>query len=121
MEDQMMQLEYEMWEAASHRDVKAFQRLVPPDAVMVCGGYRCLGAEYATYISGFDLSSYSIHNMERVHANENEALLHYTIHIEVEDESAKDLAGDFHVVSFWKKQGENWRLSFNMDSKISRP
>lgn len=41
--------ELSMWKAANNRDVKAFQELVAMDAVMICGGYRCLGAEYAKY------------------------------------------------------------------------
>ena len=41
------ELEVRMWEAAKHRDPEAFLEVVSPDAVMVCGGQRCAGAEYA--------------------------------------------------------------------------
>ena len=41
------QLEEAMWEAAKNRDAEAFLGLVDPNAVMVCGGFRCSGREYS--------------------------------------------------------------------------
>ncbi|BCN29060.1 hypothetical protein [Anaeromicropila herbilytica] len=52
--------EYDMWKAASKRDVAAFKELVADDAIMICGGYRCLGAEYTEYIKDFYISGYKI-------------------------------------------------------------
>lgn len=36
------------------RDKAAFLELVDVNAVMVCGGTRCTGAEYAEIIADFD-------------------------------------------------------------------
>ena len=52
------ELETQMWEAAANRDSKGFLRLVDENAVMICGGYRCSGAEYAAVIGEFDCCSY---------------------------------------------------------------
>ena len=52
------ELETQMWEAAANRDSKGFLRLVYENAVMICGGYRCSGAEYAAVIGEFDCCSY---------------------------------------------------------------
>ncbi|MBQ7926632.1 MAG: hypothetical protein IJ335_10125 [Lachnospiraceae bacterium] len=41
------ELEIAMWEAAKNRNAKAFLEIVDKDAVMVCGGFRCSGADYA--------------------------------------------------------------------------
>ena len=39
------ELEEKMWKAAQARNGAAFLELVDVNAVMVCGGYRCTGAE----------------------------------------------------------------------------
>lgn len=58
------ELEEQMWKAACARDSAAFLKLVDSNAVMVCGGYRCTGAEYAQIISQFDCSAYEISGFE---------------------------------------------------------
>ena len=119
MEQQVIQLEREMWEAALHRDAEAFGRLVLPDAVMICGGHRCSGREYAELLTGFSINGYSISGMEAVGSGEDQMVLHYVIRVDVEDDRDWDLAGLFHIVSVWKKSGGTWGLVFNMDSRIA--
>lgn len=121
MENDVIQLEYKMWEAALHKDVVAFKELVLPDAVMICGGYRCLGNEYAEFIADFNISGYSISNMEVIHVSDSEATLHYVLRTQAEDSEALDLAGLFHVVSIWERKADAWNLIFNMDSRIVQP
>ena len=41
MPDLALALEKRMWEAAKNRDAERFLEIVSPEAVMVCGGYRC--------------------------------------------------------------------------------
>ncbi len=116
---QVIQLEHDMWEAALHKDAEAFSKLVLPEAVMVCGGYRCSGSEYAGFIRDFDISGYSICDMEVISASEKEVTLHYVLRVEADNADAKDLEGLFHVVSIWKRCGDTWNLVFNMDSRIA--
>ena len=116
MEHPAIACEYAMWKAASHKDREAFMQLVPPDAVMVCGGYRCLGKEYAEWIRTFSIDGYAIRNMEIVDKSGDAAALHYVLSVQAE--KAKDLEGTFHVVSLWKKEDGGWKLRFNMDAKI---
>lgn len=118
MENIIIQMEYEMWESVLHQDVANFRKLVSPDAVMVCGGYRCLGTEYASFIPDFMISGYEIRHMEVITSSEREVTLHYVIETRVDDVNAKDLSGLFHVVSIWKKNLQDWTLIFNMDSRI---
>jgi hypothetical protein len=110
--------EHEMWKAASNRDVKAFQELVADDAIMICGGYRCLGAEYAGYIKDFYVDEYEIHNEEVVFSSDDAIQIHYVINVKSNSQEYSDLAGIFHVVSLWKKNNDVWKLIFNMDSRI---
>ena len=119
MEEQIMQLEKNMWEAALHRDADSFRKLVSSDAVMICGGYRCLGSEYADIIPEFYISGYSISGMEVIGSGSDKVILHYVLRVSVENSSARDLEGTFHVVSVWEKIGEAWKLIFNMDSRVA--
>lgn len=110
--------EYAMWEAANRRDVTAFKELVAEDAVMICGGYRCLGAEYAEYIKDFYISGYEIKNEEVIYSSDAAVQIHYVIDVKTELPEASDLGGIFHVVSLWRFQNNQWKLTFNMDSRI---
>ena len=83
------ELEIQMWESAANRDSKGFLRLVYENAVMICGGYRCSGAQVCYII-------------------ETKAAL---------PENA-DLAGRFYITSTWKKQADGFKLIFNMDQRI---
>lgn len=118
MEKKAMQLEHDMWEAALHRDVDAFKSFVSPTAVMICGGYRCLGSEYAGILENFYISGYSISDMEVVSSSDDEVVLHYILRVNMENARDKDLEGLFHIVSIWKKSGDTWQLILNMDSRI---
>ncbi len=57
-EELIFEKEQDLWKAASNRDVAAYKELVADDAIMICGGYRCLGAEYAEYIKDFYINGY---------------------------------------------------------------
>lgn len=112
------ELELKMWEAAKNRDKDAFLQVVDEDAIMICGGYRCLGREYAKIIEEFDLSKYEILEYEVVCETDTVCQIHYVIETFVSDPKNKDLAGKFHITSTWKKVEDNWKLVFNMDSRI---
>lgn len=111
-------MEYSLWKAASNRDVVAFKSLVADDAVMICGGYRCLGAEYAEYIKDFYIEGYEIKNEEVIYLSDDAVQIHYVIDVKTELPEVADLGGTFHVVSLWKKMNNLWKLNFNMDSRI---
>lgn len=52
----IQELEIKMWNAAKSRDSKAFLEVVDENAVMVCGGFRCSGVDYAEIIKEFDVA-----------------------------------------------------------------
>lgn len=112
------ELEVKMWDAAQNRDAEAFLQVVDKDAVMVCGGFRCSGAEYAKIIREFDVAQYTISNCEVVAESKSLCQIHYVIEITVADRKNADLEGLFHITSTWKKTEDNWKLVFNMDSRI---
>ncbi len=106
-------LELNMWNAARKRSSSDFLKVVSEDAVMVCGGYRCTGKEYADIVSAFDCKSYSIEHFEIVNQDENSIQVHYVIHLEVNAEENHDLAGTFHITTTWKSMDGIWKVVFN--------
>ena len=63
---QIRELEEKMWRAAQSRNKAAFLEVVDENAVMVCGGFRCSGADYAGIISEFDCAGFVIEQFETV-------------------------------------------------------
>lgn len=111
-------LEQKMWQAAKDGNKAEFTKLVSADAVMVCGGYRCTGAEYAEFVSNFGISAFEITGFEVVHETDNSVQVHYIVRTTADAPENADLAGTFHVTSTWKNCDGKWVLVFNMDSRI---
>lgn len=115
----IQELEIEMWNAAKSRNAQAFLELVDENAVMVCGGFRCSGADYAEIVKAeFDVAQYEISNYEVIEETESLCQIHYVIELTVADRKNADLEGTFHITSTWKKIADKWKLIFNMDSQI---
>ena len=117
-EEDIKQYELRMWEAAKNRDAEGFLEVVDRDAEMICGRYRCSGAEYADIIREFDVSEYEISEFEIVAESREICKVSYVIETTVADERNKDLEGRFLVASIWKKMADRCKLIFNMDSRI---
>lgn len=114
----IQELEVKMWNAAKNRDAVAFLEVVDKNAIMVCGGYRCSGAEYAEIIKAFDVAQYTISDYEIIEESESHCQIHYLIEITVADAKNADLEGLFYITSTWKMIAGVWKLIFNMDSRI---
>ena len=112
--------EYEtaMWKAAKNRDSERFSDLVDKNAVMVCGGYRCSGSEYSQIVKEFDIESFEISDFEIVLQTDDICQVHYMIETKVSRKENIDLQGIFHITTTWKKFGDNWKVIFNMDSRV---
>ena len=109
--EKALALETKMWESAKNRDAYGFMEIVHPDAVMVCGGYRCTGKEYAEVISNFDCKSYRIDCFEIVCDGGNSFQVHYILKMEVEDMRNRDLGGSFHIMAYACLTSQ-WKRSF---------
>lgn len=118
MKNEILTLENKMWQAAKNGDKSEFTALVDRNAVMVCGGYRCKGAEYAGFISDFGISDYEITDFEIVHETDKSVQVHYIVTTTANAPENADLAGKFHVTSTWENRDGKWILVFNMDSRI---
>lgn len=114
------EFENKMWQAAKEGNKSEFEKLVSADAVMVCGGYRCTGAEYAELVSDFGISDFEITDFEVVHKTDKTVQVHYIVKTTADAPENADLAGIFHVTSTWENRNGKWALVFNMDSRIMR-
>ena len=112
-------LENKMWQSAKDCNKAEFAKLVSADAVMVCGGYRCTGSQYAEFVSNFGISAFEITNFEIVHETDESVQVHYIVKTTADAPENADLSGIFHVTSTWKKYNQEWVLVFNMDSRIT--
>lgn len=110
--------EKEMWDAVITHNVPAFKQLVSADAVMLCGGLKCSGLEYAGFVSDFNINAADIHGMTVTYADDDCVHLHYIVATSV-DGADNDLFGKFYVTSFWTRTQDGWTLIFNMDSRIN--
>lgn len=110
--------EIRMWEAAKACDREAFLKVVSDSAVMVCGGFRCTGAEYAEVVAQFDCKEYTIREFEVTASAPGLVQVHYWIDLTVENPANADLAGTFHITTTWQRFGETWKAIFNMDQRI---
>lgn len=114
----MKKYEEMMWQATVKGSKADFLKVVSPDAVMVCGGYRCSGMEYSDFISDFSISAYEITNFVEIFGTETLVQVCYNVRTEVENEADSDVAGLFCVTSTWQKQNGEWKLVFNMDTLL---
>ncbi len=112
------ELEKKMWESAKNNDITAFSKLVSSDAVMICGGYRCTGEQYAQFISDFGITDFEITDFEIILETDKVVQVHYIVKTIVDTEENEDIEGVFHVTSTWEKRGSDRKLVFNMDSRI---
>lgn len=111
--------ENRMWDAVINGRRGDFSALVPDNAIMVCGGLRCSGAEYAGFIGELcGITSYEIDGFEVVAEAQDMVQVHYIVKTASDDPACADLAGVFHVTSTWVRRGDKWQLAFNMDSRI---
>lgn len=46
LDEKVINMEKNMWEAFSNGDSTTFVQLVSNEAIMICGGYKTSGAEY---------------------------------------------------------------------------
>lgn len=116
-QDKIYNLEMKLWEAAKNRDSQAFLKVVSETAVMVCGGYRCTGKEYAEIIAQFDCETYTIEHFGIVNENDDSVQVHYVVNAEVKDEAKRDMAGLFHVTTTRKTSEVTPRKSFFRERK----
>lgn len=115
LEEKIINLEKQIWEAFATGNSKLFGNLVSKDALMVCGGFRETGSKYASIVSQIRLQKYELYDFIVRKVEANAILINYIVNVEAFD---KVLDGKFRVSSLWVKSGEKWQMVFNQDSNL---
>ncbi len=115
IEEIIKNLEVQMWEAFSCGNSKLFSEVVSNEAMMICGGYRETGYEYANIVAQIRLDGYEIKDFVVKIINPDSVLTNYVINVECPDPS---ISGVFRVSSLWIKNEDKWELVFNQDTKL---
>lgn len=110
--------ECRLWDAFCGGNSADFSKLLDENAVMVCGGYRCSGFEYAGLIPADGIGSYEMLAFELVAVTNNFYQVHYVVRLTTDKPDLADLSGEFHVTSSWSLKNNEYKLVFNMDSRI---
>ncbi len=115
LEEKIINFEKQMWEAFATGNSKLFEELVSKDALMICGGYRETGSEYATIVSQIRLQGYELTDIIVKEVDLNAILINYIVNVKSFDPV---MNGKYRVSSLWVKNDEKWKVVFNQDSKI---
>lgn len=118
MTEKFLELEKRMWNAAQARNSAEFLNVVDQNAVMICGGFKCSGADYARVVGEFDCAHYEISDFIIVAQSADFVQVQYVIETTAALPENSDLSGKFFVTSTWKCFDGKWRLVFNMDRQI---
>lgn len=115
VEEKVRNLETQMWEAFANGDSNKFSKLVLDDAMMICGGIRESGREYAKIAANVRLDSYEISDFFIKSVSNESVMTNYIVKVICPDAS---ISGTFRVSSLWIRNDTKWELVFNQDSKL---
>lgn len=111
--------EKQMMAAFARGNSQAFAALALPEALMVTGGMRSSGAQYARETAQVRLKDFRMTDFTVLPLSADAVLLHYTLEV-VDYPGPYDLSGVYLVSSVWVRREEGWRLIFNQDAQPPR-
>lgn len=115
LQEKVIGMEKKMWEAFASGNSASFGKIVSADAMMICGGFKESGAEYARIVENVNLSNYELSEFDVKVINPNVVLTNYIVKVDCQDYT---LAGTFRVSSLWINEDGNWKVVFNQDSNL---
>lgn len=115
LDEKVINMEKNMWEAFSNGDSTSFAQLVSDEAIMICGGYKTTGAEYAKIVEQIRLQDYEVSDFFVKEISANTILVNYLAKVKCPDPS---ISGIFRVSSLWVNDNDKLKLLFNQDSRI---
>jgi hypothetical protein len=114
--DALIQSEKAVWQTIKDKDFDAFQKSLAPDFRGVYSdGINKMDKEVSD-VRKLDFKSYSIGDVDVVFITKDVALLTYTVTVEGTSDG-KDISGNLNAASAWKKEGNDWRVSYHTDVK----
>jgi hypothetical protein len=114
--DTITEAEKSAWQSIKDKKFDAFQKMLATDFRGVyASGINKADKEVAD-VRTLDFKSFTLGEMDVVFIDKGCAMVTYQVTIEG-TEGGKDISGKAYAASFWKKEGNDWRIAFHTDMK----
>lgn len=117
--NEVIRLEHRVWKAAQDRNARAFEMLVPADAVMIFQSGIVLQPEYLSTMNERTISRYEIGPVSGFMPNQTTVILYYKA-LRLGEEAGRTFpAGAVLESTTWIKRRGRWVAILNQETPIS--
>ncbi len=116
--DAVIQIEKRVWKVAQDRDAKAFQELVPEDAIMIFQSGIISQPEYLATMKERTISRYELRRIRGFMPNATTVILYYEA-IRLGEEGGRSFpTGTVIESTTWIRRGRRWVAILNQETPI---
>jgi uncharacterized protein DUF4440 len=115
----VVRLEKRVWAAAQERNAKAFEELVPADAMMIFQSGIVLQPEYLATMNERTISHYELRHIDGLMPNANTVILYYEALRHGEEGGQAFPSGAVIETTTWIKRGGRWVAILNQETPIT--
>ena len=114
----VIRLEHRVWRVAQQRRAKEFEKLVPPDAVMIFQSGITLQPQYLATMNERTISRYEIRSMRGFMPNATTVILYYEARRHGEQGGKAFPSSPMIESTTWIKRGKRWVAILNQETPI---
>ena len=114
----VIRLEHRVWRVAQQRRTKEFEKLVPPDAVMIFQSGITLQPQYLATMNERTISRYEIRSMRGFMPNATTVILYYEARRHGEQGGKAFPSSPVIESTTWIKRGKRWVAILNQETPI---
>ena len=114
----VIRLEHRVWKVAQQRRAKEFEKLVPPDAVMIFQSGITLQPQYLATMNERTISRYEIRSMRGFMPNATTVILYYEARRHGEQGGKAFPSSPVIESTTWIKRGKRWVAILNQETPI---
>ena len=114
----VIRLEHRVWRVAQQRRAKEFEKLVPPDAVMIFQSGVTLQPQYLATMNERTISRYEIRSMRGFMPNATTVILYYEARRHGEQGGKAFPSSPVIESTTWIKRGKRWVAILNQETPI---
>ncbi|NDQ55457.1 MAG: nuclear transport factor 2 family protein [Acidipila sp.] len=114
----VIRLEHRVWRVAQQRRAKEFEKLVPPDAVMIFQSGIILQPQYLATMNERTISGYEIRSMRGFMPNATTVILYYEARRHGEQGGKAFPSSPVIECTTWIKRGKRWVAILNQETPI---
>ena len=114
----VIRLEQRVWRVAQQRNAKEFEKLVPPDAVMIFQSGITLQPQYLATMNDRTISRFEIRNMHAFMPNATTVILYYEAQRHGEQGGKAFPSSPVIESTTWIKRGKRWVAILNQETPV---